>query len=568
MMKQLKKVIGVLVIMIVIVLVVVNILNTKNDEGYTNGPNIEIKNLTKTQEENLFKLCKVWGFVKYYHDEAMSGNLDFDVELFKVMPKILNEKDSKEANKIIYEWVKGLGKVEMAEEINWGEGLKQASNTEWIKDNKFLSSDLSSLLVEIENCKKIYNRYVIYVQDLGKPLFINEKEYEKMSYSDDGVKLLSLFRYWNMIEYFNPNRHLIDENWDLVLKEFIPKMINEDTELGYRLNLHELIGKIHDGHAYIENTGKVMDEFNGQSVAPFMLDCIEDTMVVVKILKNINDSNIKIGDVILKIDGKSVEDLIKEKSKYYVATSANYINRNIASLLTRTNKTYLDLVIERDNNVFEERVNCSEENLKIDDEKEYLPSHTIKDSIAYINPSCLETGEIDDIMKKAMDTKGLIVDLRYYNSDYLHDKLGKYLMPKPVEFAKLSTVNVSKPGEFLVTSIMITGKDNPNYYKGKVIILINKNSISQSEFTTMALRRAPKATVVGSNSYGAGGNMSKIILPGGIETCISGNGLYYTDGSEIQKIGIVPDVKITPTIKGIKEGRDELIEKSIEIINQ
>lgn len=569
-MRQFKKIIALILMMMMVVVVGrVNIVSAKANEDYTNGPNIEIKNLTKTQEETLFKLCKVWGFVKYYHPEVASGKLEWDAELFKVMPKLLNAKDNKESDKIIYEWIKGLGKLEKGQDINWGLEVKLSPNTDWIKDSKFLSSDLNNLLVEIQNCKKSQtHHYFSYDQGAGNPVFANEKNYEKMSYSDDGIKLLSLFRYWNMIEYFNPNRHLIEENWDSVLKEFISKMVNEDTELGYKLNLYELIGKIQDGHAAIKNTGIVMEEFKGKNVAPFTLDSIEGKMVVVKTLKDLIDLKVKIGDVILKIDGKNVEDLIKEKSKYYAATSANYINRNIPSLLTRTNKTYLDLTIERDNVVFEERVSCSEDNFKIYNKDQNVPSHTIKDGIVYINPSRLAKDEIHDIMKKSMDTKGLIVDLRYYPSDFLPYKLGNYLMPNPVEFVKFSVANIYKPGEILLGKPIKTGIDNPNYYKGKVILLISKTSMSQPEFTTMALRKAPKATVVGTNSYGADGNISEIVLPGGIITYISGLGVYYPDGSETQEIGIAPDVRVNPTIKGIKEGRDEIIEKAIEIINQ
>lgn len=84
----------------------------------------------------------------------------------------------------------------------------------------------------------------------------------------------------------------------------------------------------------------------------------------------------------------------------------------------------------------------------------------------------------------------------------------------------------------------------------------------------MAFRKAPNSIVVGSNSCGADGSVTSFLLPGGMKTCISGVGVYYPDGTETQKIGIVPDVRVVRTIKGIKEGRDELIEKAIEIINQ
>lgn len=84
----------------------------------------------------------------------------------------------------------------------------------------------------------------------------------------------------------------------------------------------------------------------------------------------------------------------------------------------------------------------------------------------------------------------------------------------------------------------------------------------------MGLRTAPRATVIGSTTAAADGNVSKIVLPGGIDTMISGIGVYYPDGKETQRIGIIPDMEIKPTIKGIREGRDELLEKAISIIKE
>ena len=62
------------------------------DTEFNNGSKIKIENLSKNQIENLSKLCKVWGFVKYYDQEVVSGNINWDYELFRVMPDILNEK--------------------------------------------------------------------------------------------------------------------------------------------------------------------------------------------------------------------------------------------------------------------------------------------------------------------------------------------------------------------------------------------------------------------------------------------------------------------------------------------
>lgn len=48
---------------------------------------------------------------------------------------------------------------------------------------------------------------------------------------------------------------------------------------------------------------------------------------------------------------------------------------------------------------------------------------------------------------------------------------------------------------------------------------------------------------------------------------ISGIGVYYPDGKETQRIGIVPHIELKPTIQGVKERRDELLEKAVETIN-
>ena len=48
----------------------------------------------------------------------------------------------------------------------------------------------------------------------------------------------------------------------------------------------------------------------------------------------------------------------------------------------------------------------------------------------------------------------------------------------------------------------------------------------------------------------------------------TGIGVYYHDGTETQRIGIVPDIEIKPTIEGIRAGKDEVLEKAIEWIKE
>jgi C-terminal processing protease CtpA/Prc len=107
------------------------------------------------------------------------------------------------------------------------------------------------------------------------------------------------------------------------------------------------------------------------------------------------------------------------------------------------------------------------------------------------------------------------------------------------------------------------GKTNPDYFKGKIVIIVNETTLSQAEYTTMAFSTAPNVTIIGSTTAAADGDVSQIVLPGGVRTGISGIGVYYPDGRETQQVGIIPDIEAKPTIAGIAQGRDEVLEKAL-----
>lgn len=534
------------------------------DKEFDNGSNINIAKISNNQTNSLYKLGKIWGFVKYYHPEIAKGNINWDYELFRVMPNVLNATSEAQAETIIAQWLQKVVPIVASEKAKTEEkkDVKLTVRTDWFKKNAIVSADLCKILTVIENSEKLKkHHYVAFLPNIGKPLFTNETTYSDLKYSDDGLKLLSLFRYWNMIEYFFPYRHLMDEDWDKVLKTYIPKMLEAEDELSYKLQLLEVIGKIQDTHANIWQNSKVLTHFWGDNIAPLEVNMIENKVVVTKV--NSDAGNIKVGDIITAIDGQKVEKLIEEKAKYCPASNRPTQMRDVMRKFLRTNNSVLDLTIEDKEN---QKVTC--ENLKdkkmAKDEK---ASHKLLEgNIGYIYPGTLKQGEIDEIMKKFKDTKGLVIDLRCYPSDFIVFSMTKYLMPTAKPFVKFTTTNHEKIGDFSFTKQLEVGTNESNYYKGKIAILINETTQSQAEYTTMALRVAPQVTVIGSTTAGADGDVSSIILPGNVKTMISGIGVYYPDGKETQRVGIVPDLEMRPTVQGVKNGVDELLNKAMEVV--
>lgn len=84
----------------------------------------------------------------------------------------------------------------------------------------------------------------------------------------------------------------------------------------------------------------------------------------------------------------------------------------------------------------------------------------------------------------------------------------------------------------------------------------------------MALKTAPDVISIGSPTAGANGNVSLITFPRNYKTYMSGIGVYYPDGGETQRVGIVPDIKVRPTTEGIRSNRDEVLEKALELARE
>lgn len=533
------------------------------DTEFDAGSKFEITNLNEIQKRNLFVLGKVWGFVKYYHPVIAEGKISWDYELFRMLPKINSQNFDGE----LVQWISKLGTFKTTTQKLPKESIiKLLPNTKWISDTNLISSELSSLLQKINSAERSDKNYYIKLhRSVNNPNFTDEKVYSKMEYSDTGVKLLAVFRYWNMIEYFSPNRHLMDENWDSVLTEFIPRITATKDQKEYTLTLLELIGKIQDTHANIWGYNSVLDTFFGENIAPVKIKFVENKAVVVKLQDEFKDVNLQVGDVIVSVNGVKVEDWIKNNLKYFPASNYPTQLRDVARKMLRSNDNSIKLTIENNSGVKDVVVST----IKNKYFKEEPVSHKIiNENIGYIYPGTLKKGEINEIMDKFLDKKGLIVDLRCYPSDFIIFSLSNYLLNEKKDFVKFTAGDIKTPGLFTFRGgEMQVGGKNKDAFKGKVIILVNEETQSQAEYSAMALRVAPNAKVLGSTTAGADGNVSTIILPGNIFTYISGIGVLSPDGSETQRIGIVPDIKMEPTIKGIRSGKDELLEKAIDLIN-
>ena len=550
------------------------IVAAEKDKEFDKASGITSITVDKTQADNLKSLGLIWGFIKYYHPNVAKGDFNMDYELFRIIPKVLNAENKKTRDDILAAWINGFGTFTEGKDPKLDPtDIKLMPDLEWIKTSNF-SSELSTLLLKIKNAERLKEHYYIdFYPGVRNPEFKNENPYSSMKYPDAGYRLLAVYRYWNMIQYFFPYKNLIEEDWKNVLEEFIPKFVNAANETEYTLAALEIIGRIHDTHANIYGDNKALNNYLGINYSAVEVTFIENKAVVTGYYNEAfgKASGLEVGDVISSINHKSIEDIVKEKLKYTPASNYPTQLRNIAMNLLRSNDSTINVEYIRNEKTSTQNITTyskNELNLYAKIQSKDTCFKFINKDIAYLNNGSVKTKHLSKIFKEIENTKGLIIDDRNYPSDFVIYDLSNYLMPESTPYVKFTSGSIDTPGLFTFNKHYSVGKKNKSYYKGKVIILVNEISQSSAEFHAMAYRVNPNATVIGSTTAGADGNVSKLNLPGGISSMISGIGVYYPDGKETQRIGIVPNIEVKPSIKGIKEGRDELMEKAIEIINK
>lgn len=218
------------------------------------------QNSASQQTQNLAKLCKVWGYTKYYHPAFLLGTSDWDAELLSLLPKVSACETSDDLNALLHEWFTSLGEVDYKARIPKAASGSDASVSEvdlsWTADADYLGEALVGDLAKLPTTLPTNldrTHAPVFFDSLGVPDFSNEPEHGS-DYTDPTFRLLGLFRLWNVLDYYAPYLHLLDCDWDAVLLEAIPTMLEGTDRESYEAALAFVTGSLQDAHVWWSST--------------------------------------------------------------------------------------------------------------------------------------------------------------------------------------------------------------------------------------------------------------------------------------------------------------------------
>lgn len=543
-------------------------IEVEKDQEFVNGSGIKAIKTDKQTLDNLEVLGKVWGFLKYFHPQVIIGNYNWDFELFRILPQIAEAKSKTVRNKLLSKWIDKYGEITNTEDYTVKDSTQyhRFAYLNWLEDKHLFDNDLSSKLVKIKNAKRngVFNYYLPQLSGKEEVEFTRDKPYPEISWDDLGFRILTVYRMWNAIEYSFPYRNLTDNQWDTVLAKYLPEFITATSDDELDRAIQKLATEINDSHGTL-SFRKPLPRLRG---IPIKLTQTVDGKYAVE---STHMREIDRGSTIMAVNEKTVEQIIEEFRTIIPTSNEKTLLRDIAPRIFLTQDEQTVLKIKFEDTVLDKKIPTQVITMRdAVERKKPEEYHLNSKGIIYINMGEILPNELEQLMEKSANAKGLILDLRKYpRGTYTKDLMEKYLYPDPTPYMWFSMNSKKYPGNYFLDIKGNVGlQKNPTYFKGKIAILVNEGTQSFGELSTIAYRVAPRSVVIGTQSAGANGHIGYLFLPRGIRFNYTMAGAFYPNWGMNQRVGVKIDIPVEQTAEDVKAGDDKWIMNAVEYIER
>jgi C-terminal processing protease CtpA/Prc len=373
-----------------------------------------------------------------------------------------------------------------------------------------------------------------------------------------------------VIDLFYPFKHRIGD-WKAVLAEFIPRFEDANSGEDYARAVLEVLARLEDGHADALGAPAMWDVI-GSRLLPLELRSIEGRFIVTGKMEGLpKDCSIVIGDEVVSVDGERLDDRVRRLRKYYGASTEAARTATVLSHAVRGPRDSVAELVVRGDDGATRIVKVPRTRIPVIVREEKI-WRVLDGNVGYVDLTRLTVGQVDEMFVAMSGTHAIIFDMRGYPN-----RTGWSIAPRlntnhATAGAIFSRPELAASEEYETrTSFSFEQalpKTDQAIYKGRTVMLIDERTMSQAEWTGLLFEAANGTRFIGSNSAGAVGDKAIVVLPGGIYASFTGHDVHHADGRVVQGIGLVPDVRVQPTIAGIRKGRDEVLERAMNYLER
>lgn len=376
------------------------------------------------------------------------------------------------------------------------------------------------------------------------------------------VRLGNSINAYNVFQHFYPYFDVVEVDLEDELRKALTKSKADSTARDHLITLEQFTAPLKDGHIGVYNENSAI-----YFVPPISWEWIEDKLIITKYSGDIDP--ISVGDEVTKIDGENPKDHFENIYSRISAGTVGWLKykANEKSLQgERSSKISLEIngatsiELERYINPYRQ-----------DDNDTIARYRHMGDGIWYLNLDVIEMDTINALMSELEQSKAIICDLRGYPNGN-HDFIRHFMSVNDTSKSWMQIPQIIYPDHKKVVGyssynwMEFMKPKNPYLGDKNIVFIIDGRAISYAESYMGFVEGYELATIIGQPTAGTNGNVNMFRLPGGYRITWTGMKVLKHDGSQHHGIGILPEIYVEKTIQGVKDGRDEFLEKALELV--
>ena len=519
--------------------------------------------MVSERERELFYTAKIYGLIEY---KSTSYKENYARELlYPILQEVVEENVSIKSFNDKLQQALSTELARIGGETN-ADSLFAISEEGWVRESSELTQESKILLGRLAHAYTQIDKTSASFATYNKPNgpIRRRGSYRDLDWRNPLNRLIGLFDFYSFVYYFYPNRQLLEQPWDLSLQQAIPMFLYAESIVDYHKAIRYITARLNDSHA---SHSTAMDTLLfGERRAGFRMRSLSGRWFVYSKRSANYPTNVKIGDEVLSVNSIPIKHLSDSLALFVSASNASTRDKFLNNAILSTPKESFVLKIRRNKDTLEVKEKSEHmdyfNSLKLEEEGKMKPQW-LNDSVAYWHLASAKQDNVESFYRQVCNAQYIILDLRCYPYPSSFWELSKCFIPQTENFSYIVYPDSQHPGEFkYVTGPQHLGSEN--YYKGNVILLVDNQTESFSEYLCMMLQKNPKAITVGTSSSGANGNVHLYEFPGGVMTFLTGLGVLDSNYFPMNGRGVKIDVPVLFETDTILTNVDPYLSKAIE----
>jgi C-terminal processing protease CtpA/Prc len=398
-------------------------------------------------------------------------------------------------------------------------------------------------------------------------------------------KIAGLSKIWSEAHFNFPFfGRLPDTDWDRLYLDYLPQVRSAQTTADYYRVLRRFVAALRDGHTEIWPPKELNDSFFASP--PMSTQRIEDKVLITEVYDPaLEAEGVTVGTEIVSINDKPVQEYAESDVAPYASGSTvqDRDNRTYGYMLLQGAKGEpIRLTLRGADGVTKSIIvnrYCGPASKCSGPNQQPVQFKMLPGNVAYLAVHEF----VDDKGAKAMQDNfpaiaqagGLILDVRENRGGNQQNAVAilKMLTNRPFAQVRVRTLDYKPRSRTygIVGWLNEAGaEENPDlahYYSKRVIVLTGPGTFSAAENLVVLFDAMHRGTLVGATTPGSTGDSVMFKLPGGGTARIMMADVEYPDGRIFEGVGVKPQVTVAPTMLDIREGRDPVLQRAVEIIS-